>query len=196
MRHSVFAVNIEIPRMIDETKNPWVTLSKEVKYENQWIQVEEHQILNPSGNPGIYGKVHFKNIAIGVIPIDEENNTWIVGQYRYPLNEYSWEIIEGGGKIGVDPLESAKRELLEEAGIIAEEWELLTTLHTSNSVADELGLIYIARKLSFTEAIPEETEQLQLKKIPVSELIQMALDNKITDSLSLIGIFKLGLQKH
>ena len=181
--------------MIDETKNPWSTTSIEVKYENQWILVEEHNVLNPSGNSGIYGKVHFKNIAIGVIPIDEENNTWIVGQYRYPLNEYSWEIIEGGGKIGVDPLESAKRELLEEAGIIAEEWELLTTVHTSNSVTDEIGLIYIARKLSFTNALPEETEQLQLKKVPVSELIQMALDNKITDGLSLVGIFKLALLK-
>ncbi len=179
--------------MIDEKKNPWTTLSEEVKYENPWIKVEEHQVLNPSGNPGIYGKVHFKNIAIGIIPMDEENNTWIVGQYRYPLKAYSWEIIEGGGKIGVDPLDSAKRELLEEAGIVAEEWELLTQLHTSNSVTDELGLIYIAKKLSFTEAIPEDTEQLQLKKIPVKELIQMAMENKITDSLSLIGIFKLAL---
>lgn len=181
--------------MIDENKNPWTTLSEEVKYENPWIKVEEHQVLNPSGNPGIYGKVHFKNIAIGVIPIDDENNTWIVGQYRYPLNEYSWEIIEGGGKIGVDPLESAKRELLEEAGIIAEEWELLTKLHTSNSVTDEVGLIYIAKKLSFTNSIPEETEQLQIKKLPVSELIQMAMENKITDSLSLIGVLKLAARQ-
>lgn len=179
--------------MIDERKNPWKKLSEEIKYENPWIKVEEHQVLNPSGNPGIYGKVHFKNIAIGVIPIDENGNTWIVGQYRYPLDEYSWEIIEGGGKLGIDPLVSAKRELLEEAGIVAEEWELLAKLHTTNSVADEVGLIYIAKKLSFTEAIPEETEQLQLKKIQVKELIQMAMDGKITDSLSLIGIFKLAL---
>src|SRR5687767_10265505 len=111
--------------MIDENKNPWKKLSAEIKYENPWIKVEEHQVLNPAGNPGIYGKVHFKNLAIGVIPIDENGNTWIVGQYRYPLDEYSWEIIEGGGKLGVDPLVSAKRELLEEAGIIAEEWELI-----------------------------------------------------------------------
>lgn len=180
--------------MIDETKNPWTKLSGELKYENPWITVEEHQVLNPSGNPGIYGKVHFKNLAIGIIPVDENGNTWIVGQYRYPLNEYSWEIIEGGGKIGVDPLESAKRELLEEAGIVAEEWELLIKLHLSNSVSDEVGLVYIAKKLSFTESIPEETEQLQLRKIPVNELIQMALDGKITDSMSLNGIFKLALR--
>lgn len=179
--------------MIDETKNPWTTLFEEVKYENQWIKVEEHKVLNPANNEGVYGKVHFKNVAIGVIPIDDENNTWIVGQYRYPLNEYSWEIIEGGGAMHIHPLESAQRELLEEAGIIAEEWELLTKLHTSNSVTDEVGLIYIARNLSFTSATPEETEQLQIKKISILELIQMAMDNKITDSLSLIGIFKLAL---
>jgi 8-oxo-dGTP pyrophosphatase MutT (NUDIX family) len=178
---------------IDESKNPWTKLSGELKYENPWIKVEEDQVLNPSGNPGIYGKVHFKNVAVGIIPIDDEGNTWIVGQYRYPLNEYSWEIIEGGSKEGSDPLESAKRELLEESGIIATEWELLAKVHTSNSVTDEVGLIYIARKLSFTEAIPEETEQLQLKKIPIKDLIQMAMEGKITDSLSLIGIFKLSL---
>lgn len=180
--------------MIDESKNPWTTLSEEVKYENPWIKVEEHKVLNPAGNPGIYGKVHFKNLAIGIIPLDENNNTWIVGQYRYPLNEYSWEIIEGGGKIGIDPIESAKKELLEEAGIIAQEWELLTELHTSNSVTDEVGLIYIARNLSFTQSIPEETEELQLKKIHFKEVVRMAMENKITDSISLIGIFKLALK--
>jgi 8-oxo-dGTP pyrophosphatase MutT (NUDIX family) len=180
--------------MIDENKNPWKKISEEIKYENQWIRVDEHQVLNPAGNPGIYGKVHFKNLAIGIIPLDEENNTWIVGQYRYPLDEYSWEIIEGGGTIGVDPLESAKRELLEEGGIIAEEWELLTKLHTSNSVTDEVGFIYIAKKLSFTESIPEETEELQLKKIPFNHLVQLAMEGKITDAISLAGIFKLALK--
>lgn len=179
--------------MIDENNNPWKKLSEEIKYENPWIKVEEHQVLNPAGNPGIYGKVHFKNLAIGVIPIDEEGNTWIVGQYRYPLNEYSWEIIEGGGKLGVDPVESAKRELLEEAGIIAGEWELIATLHLSNSVSDEVGLIYTAKKLSFTASIPEETEQLQIKKMPLTEVIQMAKQGKITDSMSLVGLFKLAL---
>jgi len=182
--------------MIDESKNPWQKLSGEVKYDNPWIRVEEHQVLNPKGNPGIYGKVHFKNLAIGIIPIGEEGNTWIVGQYRYPLNEYSWEIIEGGGKIGVDPIESAKRELLEEAGIIAEEWELLTKVHLSNSVSDELGFVYLAKKLSFTDAIPEETEELQLKKISLKELVEMAMAGKITDAMSLAGILKFAIIKH
>lgn len=177
--------------MIDENKNPWTVLSQEDKYENPWIKVTEYQVLNPSNKNGIYGKVHFKNIAIGIIPIDENNHTWLVGQYRFPLDQYSWEIIEGGGKIGVDTLESAKRELLEEAGIIAHEWEILSTLHTSNSVTDEFGIIYIAKKLEFHQANPEETEQLVIKKIPLSEAIEMVMNGKITDSLSMIGLLKL-----
>jgi len=175
----------------DESKDPWTTLSSELKYDNPWISVTEHQVLNPSGKPGIYGTVHFKNLAIGIIPLDGENNTWLVGQYRYPLKKYSWEIIEGGGKHDTDPLESAKRELLEEAGIIAGEWELLTTLHTSNSVTDETGFIYVARNLSFAKAQPEETEQLQLKKVPFDEAYEMVMRNEITDSLAMIGILKL-----
>ncbi len=169
-------------------ENPWKTNQSQLMYENPWITVHEHQVINPSGNDGIYGTVHFKNIAIGIIPLDEDDHTWIVGQYRYPLNIYSWEIIEGGGKIGIDPLESAKRELLEETGIIADEWELLTTLHTSNSVTDEMGIIYIARKLSFTSAIPDETEQLQVKRIPFQQAVNMVMKNEITDAISQIGI--------
>ncbi len=179
---------------MEMTENPWKTLSTSLKYENPWIRVEEHQVLNPSGKEGIYGTVHFKNIAIGIIPIDEEGNTWLVGQYRYPLNCYSWEIIEGGGKIGISPLESAQRELLEEAGIMAEHWELLTTLHTSNSVTDEVGMIYIARNLSFVQSQPEETEQLVVKKIPMKDALEMVLHNQITDSISMIGIMRYWLK--
>lgn len=177
--------------MIDEEHNPWITISEEIKYENPWIKVEEHQVLNPAGNPGIYGKVHFKNLAIGIIPLDEDNNTWIVGQYRYPLNKYSWEIIEGGGKIGVDPIESAKRELLEETGIIANDWEKICEFNTSNSVTDEVAIIYLARGLSFSDAMPDETEQLQVKKIPILSVYEMVMKNEITDSLSVVGILKL-----
>jgi len=179
---------------MNEKINPWKTISTALKYENPWIRVEEHQVLNPSGKEGIYGTVHFKNIAIGIIPVDDEGNTWLVGQYRYPLNRYSWEIIEGGGKIGVDPLESAQRELLEEAGIVSEQWELLTTLHTSNSVTDELGIIYVARNLSFTQSQPDETEQLVVKKIPIKEALEMVLQNQITDSISMIGIMRYWLK--
>jgi 8-oxo-dGTP pyrophosphatase MutT (NUDIX family) len=139
---------------INENHNPWKTLTTVVKYDNPWIQIQHSDVINPAGNTGIYGVVHFKNLAIGIIPLDENNNSWIVGQYRYAINEYSWEIPEGGGKHGVDPIESAKRELLEECGIIANNWERLIDMTLSNSATDERAIIYVARDLTFTESEP------------------------------------------
>lgn len=175
--------------MIDETHNPWTTHAIHPKYDNPWIKVDEHQVTTPTGTPGIYGVVHFKNIAIGIIPVDEEGYTWLVGQYRYPLNAYSWEIIEGGGPEEIDPLESAKRELLEETGMTADHWELLIPrMHLSNSVSDEYAIIYLARGLTMGEAQPTETEQLQLKRVPLQEAIEMVHTGHITDAISMAGL--------
>jgi 8-oxo-dGTP pyrophosphatase MutT (NUDIX family) len=170
-------------------KNPWTTLSGEDKYENRWIKVTEYQVLNPGGGRGIYGKVHFKNKAIGVIPVDEDGNTWLVGQYRYTLNEYHWEIPEGGGVIGEDPLTSAQRELKEETGMTAQRWTLLTRLHTSNSVTDEEGFVFLAEGLTPGETELEETEaDLKVWKLPLKEALDMVLKGDITDSMSIIGL--------
>src|SRR5882672_4877860 len=125
-----------------KSKNPWKTLSSEKIYENPWIKVEEHQVINPAGGKGIYGKVHFKNIAIGIIPLDAQGNTWLVGQHRYVLDEWSWEIPEGGGPIKKNILDSAKRELKEETGLTARKWTQLMKIHLSNSVSDEVGFIF------------------------------------------------------
>lgn len=179
--------------MIDEKLNPWKTKSIKTVYENNWIDVEHHEVLNPSGNDGIYGKVHFKNLAIGIIPLDENNYTWLVGQYRYPLNKYSWEIPEGGGKIGMEPIESAKRELLEECGLVANEWTEILQMHLSNSVSDELAIIYVAKGLTQKEAEPEDTEQLQIKKLPFNQVFEMVMNSEITDSMSVAAILKLKL---
>jgi ADP-ribose pyrophosphatase len=170
--------------------NSWTTLSGESKYENAWISLTEHKVLNPAGKSGIYGVVSFKNLAIGILPLDEHYNTWLVGQWRYPLKEYSWEIPEGGGPIGTDPLESAKRELKEETGLIAEKYTELGKIHTSNSVCNESGILYLAQELTLTEAEPEESEDLQIKKLPFEEAYQMVMDGKITDSLSMVAILK------
>ncbi|HVU83814.1 MAG TPA: NUDIX hydrolase, partial [Puia sp.] len=128
-------------------ENPWKILDQRPVYDNPWIRVTEFQVLNPSGGQGIYGKVHFKNRAIGIIPLDEDFNIYLVGQYRFVLNEYSWEIPEGGGAMEEEPLAAAKRELLEETGLLAVRWEKLLTLHLSNSVSDEFSVIYLAREL-------------------------------------------------
>ena len=174
-------------------ENPWQTLDTTEKYANPWISIKHSNVINPSGNNGIYGVVHFKNLAIGILPVDEEWNTWLVGQYRYPLDMYSWEIPEGGCPVGTSPLETAKRELIEETGIIAEEWTKILDIHVSNSVTDETGMIFLARGLSFGEAEPEETEDLQIKKVPFQTAFEMVMNGEITDSLSMVGILKLKL---
>ena len=176
-----------------EENNPWTTLDSRKIYENNWIGITEHQVINPSGGKGIYGEVHFKNLAIGILPLDEAHNTWLVGQYRFPLNAYSWEIPEGGGPLHLDPLDSAKRELLEETGITANNWQELQRMHLSNSVSNELAIIYIARDLTMGEAEPEETEQLTLRKLPFEEAYQMVLRGDITDSMSVAAILKTQL---
>lgn len=180
---------------MDQSHNPWQILAQKQVYDNKWISVTEYDVINPGGGKGIYGKVHFKNTAVGVIVLDHECNTWLVGQYRFTLDEYSWEIPEGGGEPGVDPLESARRELLEETGLVAHEWVLLSKLHLSNSVSDEYGLIYLARNIEQQTAAPEETEQLAVKKIPFEEAWQMAEEGVITDSMSLIAIQKIKLMQ-
>ena len=174
--------------MIDEQHNPWQTLSTKEVYDNKWIHVEEHEVIIPSGKPGIYGLVHFKNKAIGIIPIDAEGNTWLVGQYRYPLNEYSWEIPMGGGPVEQDVLLSAQRELKEETGLSATKWTRIMRIHTSNSVTDEEGFVYLAEELSQGETEFEETEQLAIRKLPLREAVQWVEQGKITDGISIAGL--------
>jgi 8-oxo-dGTP pyrophosphatase MutT (NUDIX family) len=178
---------------MNESHNPWKVLDKKEIYENPWIQITEFDVINPSGGKGIYGKVHMKSIAIGALPLDEDLNIYLVGQYRFTLGQYSWEIPEGGGAFDVEPVESAKRELLEETGLKAEEWTKIVELHLSNSVTDEYAVIYLARKLSQHTASPEETEQLQVKKVPFEEVYQMVERGEITDSMSVAAILKVKL---
>jgi 8-oxo-dGTP pyrophosphatase MutT (NUDIX family) len=173
--------------------NPWKTISQKTTYENAWIKVEHHEVVNPAGNPGIYGKVHFKNTAISIVPIDSEGFTYLVGQYRYTLNAYSWEVPEGGCSIetGEYTLDAAKRELLEETGLIATEWTKLGEVYLSNSVSDEKAIMYVAQNLSQHQACPEETEQLKIRRIPLKEAIEMAKNGEITDALSVLTLLKI-----
>jgi 8-oxo-dGTP pyrophosphatase MutT (NUDIX family) len=174
-------------------KNPWMINGENEVYSNPWISVTEYDVINPGGGKGIYGKVHFKAIAVGIFVLDDEMNTYLVGQFRFPLNAYSWEIPEGGAPEGTDALESAKRELQEETGLKAAHWELLLQMHLSNSVSDELAIVYLATGLTQHASFPEETEQLTVKKIPLAEAFQMVETGLITDSISVAAILKIKL---
>jgi 8-oxo-dGTP pyrophosphatase MutT (NUDIX family) len=175
--------------------NPWRSLSQKVQYDNRWIRVTEHQVINPSGGPGIYGVVHYKHLAIGIVPLDEDGHIWLVGQFRFPLDRYSWEIPEGGGVLHDDPLLSAQRELKEETGMTADHWELILRMDLSNAVSDEEAIIFLARGLHHGPSNPEETEQLAVKKVTLDEAFQMVEGAEIRDAMSVAAIYKMMLMR-
>lgn len=170
-------------------ENPWKKLSSKEIYRNQWIRLREDKIITPTGKPGIYGVIEAKP-AIGVVPVTSTLETFLVGQYRYTLNIYSWEIPEGGGAENEDPLAGAKRELQEETGLVATKWTFLDTLYTSNSFTNEIGYIYLAEDLHQGNAAPDDTEKLQVKKLPFEEVWHMVLNYEIKDSLAIIGLMR------
>jgi 8-oxo-dGTP pyrophosphatase MutT (NUDIX family) len=176
----------------DPQKNPWTTLSSREIYLNPWIRVREDQVLKPNGTPGIYGVVEYRNRAVGVVPIDKDGYTWLVGQYRYTHNRYEWEIPEGGCPEGESLEDCARRELLEETGLVASELEpLLLDIQLSNSIGNETAHLFIARGLTQETPQPEDTEQITIRRLPLSEAIQMAATGQIRDSMSVIALLFL-----
>lgn len=169
-------------------KGPWTILSQKEVYENPWIKLTHHEVLTPAQTPGIYGLIHYKNLAIGVVPVDAEGHTYLVGQYRFPLDAYSWEIPEGGGLHGIDPLKSAARELREETGLVARRWRKILEADLSNSVSDERAVAYLAWGLTPGESEPEVTEELVVKRVPLAEAFRMVEAGEIRDALSVLSL--------
>ncbi len=176
----------------DPDRNPWTTLGSREVYANPWIRVREDQVLKPNGAPGIYGVVEYRHRAVGVVPIDDENHIWLVGQYRYTQNRYEWEIPEGGCPEGESLEDCARRELLEETGLVAGHLEpLLLDLQLSNSVSNETAHLFIARQLTQTPPRPEDTEELAIRRLPLAEAIAMAAAGEIRDAMSVIALLAL-----
>jgi 8-oxo-dGTP pyrophosphatase MutT (NUDIX family) len=175
--------------------NPWKRLSRRVAYENPWIRLDEDQVIRPDGQSGIYGVVHFKNRAVGVVALDETDRVLLVGQYRYTLDVYSWEIPEGGVPLDEDPLAGAQRELLEETGCTAKKWRELGRAHVSNSVSDEEAIYLLAQDLQPGIPQPEGTERLQVRWVLFEEALNMAERSEITDSLSIIALQRVALHR-
>jgi 8-oxo-dGTP pyrophosphatase MutT (NUDIX family) len=174
---------------------PWLRRSRRIAYENPWITIWHDEVSRPDGSPGIYGLVHFANLAVGVVVLDEDDRVLLVGQHRYALGEPSWEIPEGGVPAAETPIDGMKRELREETGVEASEWRELVRLHLSNSVTDEAGVLYLARGLSHGTSQPEPTERIEVRWVPFDEALAMTADGRITDAMSIIGLQRVAIER-
>lgn len=173
-------------------KNPWTRLKRRIVYENPWIRVFEDDVITPGGTPSIYGLLSARHTAIGVLPIEEDGTIWLVGQWRYALDRFSWECPEGGGRLDADPLDEARRELLEETGLEAENWDEMIRFHLSNSTSDELSICYIATGLKrVAEPDPEDAEaDMEIDRVPFMEALNRVLSGEITDSLTVAMLLR------
>ena len=178
---------------MSERRGPWTIKARREIYENSWIRITEHDVLNPNGNAGIYGVVGLQNIAIGVLPIDREGRTWLVGQHRFPGDYYSWELPEGGGAKDIAPEESARRELLEETGLRAGGLEPFLRMDLSNAVTDETAIGFLAWDLTQDQPMPDDDEQIEIRRLPYREVLEMALSGEIVDAFSQAMLMKAEL---
>jgi 8-oxo-dGTP pyrophosphatase MutT (NUDIX family) len=175
---------------------PWVRRSRRVAYQNPWITVWHDDVTQPDGQPGLYGVVHFEGRSVGVVAIDDQDRVAMVRQHRYTLDLPSWEIPEGSATAGESLLVGAQRELVEETGLSAGSWRELARIHTSNSVTDELAVLFVATDLAQGEARLDGTEtDMLLAWFPFEEAIDMIEDGRITDAMSVVALQRLALER-
>ena len=169
----------------------WKRLNSRIVFDNPWMTVFEDRVVNPGGGENDYGHVHFKNRAVAILPLDDDGNTWLVGQQRYTLGAYSWELPMGGAPQDETPLAAAKRELKEETGLTAGSWSQLMFLHTTNSITDEEGFVFVARDIEEGEPDFDEDEDIEIRKLPLVEAVDMARSGEITDAISVAALLRI-----
>jgi len=173
-----------------EKRGPWTVFDKEIRFETPWLRIDDYNALRPDGAPTRYGVVHFKNTALGVLPLFENGDTLLVGQHRFPADRYSWELPEGGGDPRQDPVAEARRELEEETGYYATEFQEYLRMDMSNSVTDEIAIGYIATNLVPGRTNPDPSEVLETRRIAFKDLLNECVSGQIFDSLTLVMVFK------
>jgi len=173
---------------------PWRRRTRTTAYANPWIEIHHDEVDRPDGSPGIYGVVHFRNLAVGVVAVGDDGRLLLVGQHRYALDAYSWEIPEGGVPVGEPALDGARRELAEETGFEADTWRELCRFSLSNSVTDEWGVIYVATGLRPGIATPEPTEELAVRWATVDEVIAEIDAGDIHDMITIAGVLRYALE--
>lgn len=181
------------PAWLKPHGKPWSVASSKVVYDNPWIRVTEYQAIAPTGRPALYGKIGFKSQATGVVPLHDDGTVTLVGQNRFSLANYSWELPEGGAPHGEDPLDGAKRELAEEVGLQAADWRPILRMELSNSVTDEIAYGFLAMDLSPTDTAPDETEDLAVVRVPFREALDAAIAGHMPDAITVALLLRTHL---
>jgi len=175
--------------MAHKQVGPWKCLSSREIYRNQWLRLREDQVIHPGGKPGVYGVIEFPP-AVGIVVVDRDEHVHLVGQHRYAVDVYSWEVPAGAAHNGEEPLAAAQRELREETGFIAGQWEPLGYSYPLNGAANCVYHMFLAQHLEPCERQPDETEFLESKCIPLATALQQALSGEITDAFTVVAVLR------